>query len=133
MRFDRDRSVLSDINVTPLVDVALILLIIFMVTAPLLKQGIDVDLPQAKGKELPAEERYVIVLKKDRTVYLNDKKMKMPQLVAKLRAISKINPDVYLKADKNVPYGEVVMLMGEIKEAGIEKLGMVTEPRMKIR
>ena len=133
MIFDRDRSVLSEINVTPLVDVALILLIIFMVTAPLLKQGIDVDLPQAKGKELPAEERIMIILKKDGTLYLNEKKMNMAQVVEKLRAISKINPDVYLKADKKVPYGNVVKLMGEIKEAGIEKLGMVTEPRMKIQ
>jgi biopolymer transport protein TolR len=133
MQFNRERNVLSEINVTPLVDVMLVLLIIFMVTAPMMKQGIDVDLPEAKGKGLPAEERLVILMKKNGTVYLNNKKMSLPQLVEKLRAVSKINPDVYLKADKRVPYGEVVKLMAEIKEAGIEKLGMVTEPKMKIK
>ncbi|GBE00520.1 biopolymer transport protein ExbD [bacterium BMS3Abin07] len=129
----KNRSVLSDINVTPLVDVMLVLLIIFMVTAPMMKQGIDVDLPQAKGKSLPAEERFVIVMKSKGTLYLNNKKITMSRLVAKLRAVSKINPDVYLKADKRVSYGKVMELMAEIKEAGVEKLGMVTEPRMKIR
>lgn len=133
MKFGRERSVLSDINVTPLVDVALVLLIIFMVTAPLLKQGIDVDLPQAKGRDLPSEERIMIVLKKDGKLYLNDKRISMVRLTQKLKAVSKRNPDVYLKADKNVPYGKVVQLMGEIKEAGIEKLGMVTEPRFKVQ
>ncbi|UCG78239.1 MAG: protein TolR [Nitrospirota bacterium] len=133
MEFNKERGVLSEINVTPLVDVMLVLLIIFMVTAPMLKQGVDVDLPQAKGKSLPAEERVVIVMKKDGTIFLNDKKMRLSQVVEKLRAISKINPDVYLKADKRVPYGEVVKLMAEIKGAGIEKLGMVTEPSMKIK
>lgn len=133
MQFNKERSVLSEINVTPLVDVMLVLLIIFMVTAPMLKQGIDVDLPQAKGKSLPAEERLIIVIKRDGTIYLNEKKMKLSQIVEKLRAVSKINPDVYLKADKTVPYGEVVKLMAEIKEAGIEKLGMVTEPATEIK
>jgi len=133
MQFDRDRSVLSEINVTPLVDVMLVLLIIFMVTAPMLKQGIDVDLPQAKGKGLPSQDRIVIVMKRDGSIYLNKKKTTMARLAAKLKAVSKINPEVYLKADRRVPYGKVVRLMAEIKEAGIEKLGMVTEPRMKIR
>lgn len=131
MKFEKERRVLSEINVTPLVDVMLVLLIIFMVTAPLLKQGIDVDLPQAKGKAMPVEERFVIVIKKDGSFYLNDKKMSLARLVEKLRAVSKINPDVYLEADKRVPYGHVVKLMAEIKEAGIEKLGMVTEPRIE--
>lgn len=133
MDFNKDRSVLSEINVTPLVDVMLVLLIIFMVTAPMLKQGIDVDLPHAKGKSLPAEERLMIVMKRNGTIYLNDKKMKLSQIVEKLRSVSKINPEVYLRADKRVPYGEVVKLMAEIKEAGIEKLGMVTEPASRIK
>jgi biopolymer transport protein TolR len=133
MAFNRDRSVLSEINVTPLVDVMLVLLIIFMVTAPMLKQGIDVDLPHAKGKSLPAEERIMIVMKRNGTIYLNDKKMKLSQIVEKLRSVSKINPEVYLRADRRVPYGEVVKLMAEIKEAGIEKLGMVTEPASRIK
>jgi TolR protein len=133
MKSERGRGVLSDINVTPLVDVMLVLLVIFMVTAPLLKQGVDVNLPQAKGKEISSEERLVIVLSKNGSLFLNEKKIKAPVLIEKLRAISKINPEVYLEADKDVSYGEVVKLMAEIKEAGIEKLGMVTEPRIEVK
>ncbi|MGW8272344.1 MAG: ExbD/TolR family protein [Thermodesulfovibrionales bacterium] len=133
MRVERGRSVLSEINVTPFVDVMLVRLVIFMVTAPLLKQGVDVNLPQAKGKEISAEERLVIVLSKDGSVFLNDKKIKMEVLIEKLRAMSSVNPEVYLEADKDVPYGEVVRLMAEVKEAGIEKLGMVTEPRIDVK
>lgn len=129
MKVDRGRGVLSEINVTPFVDVMLVLLVIFMVTAPLLKQGVDVDLPQAKGKEISSEERLVIVLNKNGTIFLNNKKIAAPVLLEKLSTISKINPEVYLEADKDVPYGKVVELMAEIKDAGIEKLGMVTEPR----
>lgn len=133
MRSERDRRVLSEINVTPFVDVMLVLLVIFMVTAPLLKQGVDVNLPQAKGKEISSEERLVIVLAKDGSTFLNDKKIRTSVLIEKLRSVSKINPEVYLEADRDVPYGVVVKLMAEIKEAGIEKLGMVTEPRINVK
>jgi TolR protein len=130
MRAERGRGVISEINVTPLVDVMLVLLIIFMVTAPLLQQGIDVNLPQAKGRDLPPEERVNIVIKKDGSIYLNETALSRKALGVKLRAISKVNPNVYLKADKNVPYGLVAQVMGEVKEAGIEKLGMITEPKI---
>ena len=129
----RGRSVMSEINVTPLVDVMLVLLIIFMVTAPLLQQGIDVNLPQAKGKNLPPEERLSIVIKKGGTIFLNDTQISMADLTKKLAAVSKRNPDVFLKADKDVPYGLVVQVMGEVKEAGIEKLGMITEPKISLK
>jgi len=132
MRAGRDRNVLSEINVTPFVDVMLVLLIIFMVTAPLLQQGIDVDLPQAKGKDLPPEERITLVIKKDGVIFMNDKPMSMSEIKQKLTAISKLNPNVFLKADKDVPYGFVVQVMSDIKEAGIEKLGMITEPKINI-
>ncbi|MDP2278707.1 MAG: protein TolR [Nitrospirota bacterium] len=132
MKAGRDRNVLSEINVTPFVDVMLVLLIIFMVTAPLLQQGIDVDLPQAKGKDLPSEERITLVIKKDGIIFMNDKPMSMPEIKQKLTAISKLNPNVFLKADKDVPYGFVVQVMSDIKEAGIEKLGMITEPKLNI-
>ncbi|MGO9015706.1 MAG: protein TolR [Dissulfurispiraceae bacterium] len=124
---------MSEINVTPLVDVMLVLLIIFMVTAPLLQQGIDVNLPQAKGKNLPPEERLSIVIKKGGTIFLNDTQISMDDLTKKLAAVSKRNPDVFLKADKDVPYGLVVEVMGEVKEAGIEKLGMITEPKISLK
>ncbi len=133
MKTNRDRTVLSEINVTPFVDVMLVLLVIFMVTAPLLQQGVDVNLPKAKGKELPPEERISLVIKRDRTIYMNDTPITIPQMRQKLEAISKLNPNIFLKADKDVPYGLVVEVMGEIKEAGIEKLGMITEPKLDIK
>ena len=131
MKVERDRGVMSEINVTPLVDVMLVLLIIFMVTAPLLQQGIDVNLPQAKGKDMPPEERIALVIKRDMKVYMNDNPVSLADMRQKLQAISKLNPNVFLKADRDVPYGFVVEVMGEIKEAGIEKLGMVTEPAIR--
>jgi len=129
----RRRTAMADINVTPLVDVMLVLLIIFMVTAPLLQQGIDVNLPQAKGKDLPPEERVTLSLDKKGNIFMNDNRVTIEEMRVKLTAISKLNPNVFLKADKDVPYGLVVQVMGEVKEAGIEKLGMVTEPRIVLK
>jgi TolR protein len=133
VKFTRDRQVLSEINVTPFVDVMLVLLVIFMVTAPLLQQGIDVNLPKAKGKEMPPEERITLVVKKGDIIYMNDNPVSLTEMGIKLRALSSSNPNVFLKADKDVPYGFVVEVMGEIKEAGIEKLGMITEPKVSLK
>ena len=134
MKIDRNRrTALSEINVTPLVDVMLVLLIIFMVTAPLMQQGIDVNLPKAKGKDLAPEERISIVIKKGGTFFLNDQSITRTDMLSRLSAISKRNPNVYLKADRDVSYGVVIELMGDIKEAGIEKLGIVTEPKLSLK
>jgi len=133
MKADRDRRVLSEINVTPFVDVMLVLLVIFMVTAPLLQQGIDVNLPKAKGKDLPPEERITLAIKKDGAIYMNDNPVSITDMRQKLEAISKLSPNVYLKADKGVPYGFVVEVIGEIKDAGIERLGIVTEPKISLK
>lgn len=128
---ERRKQALSEINVTPFVDVMLVLLIIFMVTAPLLQEGIDINLPQAKGKEMPPEERIVITIKKDGKIYLDKTSVTLDSL--RLQMAKKINKEVFLKADKDVPYGIVVAVMGELREIGIEKLGMVTEPIARIR
>jgi biopolymer transport protein TolR len=133
VKFTRDKQVLSEINVTPFVDVMLVLLVIFMVTAPLLQQGIDVNLPKAKGKEMPPEERITLIVKKGGIIYMNDNPVSLTEMGKKLRALSSSNPNVFLKADKDVPYGFVVEVMGEIKEAGIEKLGMITEPKVSLK
>lgn len=133
MKTTRHRQAMSEINVTPLVDVMLVLLIIFMITAPLLQQGIDVNLPKAKGKELGEDERITIIIKKGGLIYMNDAQVSREDLFKKLSAISKLNPNVFLKADRDVPYGLVVEIMGELKDLGIEKLGMITEPKMSLR
>jgi biopolymer transport protein TolR len=133
VKFTRDKQVLSEINVTPFVDVMLVLLVIFMVTAPLLQQGIDVNLPKAKGKEMPSEERITLIVKKGSIIYMNDNPVSLTEMGKKLKALSSSNPNVFLKADKDVPYGFVVEVMGEIKEAGIEKLGMITEPKVSLK
>jgi biopolymer transport protein TolR len=133
MKFNKERDVLSEINVTPFVDVMLVLLVIFMVTAPLLQQGIDVNLPKAKGKDLPPEERITLIIKKNGVVYMNDNPVTLREMRRKLESISTLNPNVFLKADKDVPYGFVVEVMSDIKEAGIEKLGMITEPKITLK
>lgn len=128
---EKRRQALSEINVTPFVDVMLVLLIIFMVTAPLLQQGIDVTLPQAKGKEMSPGERVVITIKKDGKIYMDKTTVTLDTLKLKLSKIA--DREVFLKADKEVPYGLVVTIMGELREIGIEKLGMVTEPKARIQ
>ena len=120
----------SQINVTPLVDVMLVLLIIFMVTAPIIQQGVEVNLPKVKAQALPGkEEQFIVSITRNREVYLNDTRIRSDQLSEKLKAISVERPNrqVFLRADDAVPYGEVVRTMAAIKAAGIEDVGMVTE------
>ena len=127
-------SMLSEINVTPFVDVMLVLLIIFMITAPMLKMGVDVDLPKTSAKEIPAsEERLILTLKKDKSIYIDRYKVKRKELKSRLRQILKrrMNQDLFLRADKALPYGYVVEILTDIREAGVTRLGMVTEPLKK--
>ncbi|MCX7771360.1 MAG: ExbD/TolR family protein [Proteobacteria bacterium] len=125
----RRKSVLAEINVIPLVDIMLVLLIIFMITAPMLQQGIDVNLPKAKGKSIEEGEKINIVLTKEGKIYVNNKISKISELQAMLSVLKESNPTVLLKADKDVPYGLVAEVMGEIKASGIERIGMITEPK----
>ncbi|HPJ96886.1 MAG TPA: biopolymer transporter ExbD [Syntrophales bacterium] len=122
---------LSDINVTPLVDVVLVLLIIFMVTAPMLQMGIDVNLPKVKAKSVDiTEEKLVLTIDGNRKIFLNKNHIPLADLKPKLEAIfqDRIDREVYMRADKEVPYGFVVEVMSEIRKAGVDRLGMVTEP-----
>ena len=122
---------ISQINVTPLVDVMLVLLIIFMVTAPILQQGVTIDLPKvAAGPLTGTEEQLVVNVAKNGQVFLNDTAMTLEQLTDKLRAIAAARPDrqLYVRADQAVPYGQVMRAMGAVRDAGLTKVGLVTEP-----
>ena len=126
----RDRRYLAEINVVPLVDVVLVLLIIFMITAPLLYRGIDISLPNSATNSIQATERMVVTVQKDGNIYLDKERVQPDNLAAAFGAARARTPEVsvYLRADQNVPYGLVVTVMDAIKQAGITRLGMVTEP-----
>ena len=128
------KRLLSEINVTPFVDVMLVLLVIFMVTAPMMQEGVDVNLPQAKGKSLPSKEKRVTISITDkREIYINDRKTPLDQLEDALKKIflNRLDKQIFLRADEIVPYGYVVKTMAAIRNAGIEQLGMVTAPLEK--
>ena len=132
MAFDqRDEGSISQINVTPFVDVMLVLLVIFMVTAPILQQGVTVELPAVEAGPLVSdtEEQLLVTIDSEGHVHLNDTPLDLASLDEKLTAIVKLRPDrtVYLRADQNVVYGKVVAVMAAVRKAGIAKLGMVTE------
>lgn len=120
-------SPVSEINVTPLVDVMLVLLIIFMVTAPMMQQGVEVDLPTAKGKGFSKESRLVVSITRKKNIYVgkmgNIKLRDLPRRLA-----GGVAEEVLVKSDASVPYGYVIKVMAQIKKAGIEKVGLVTNP-----
>jgi biopolymer transport protein TolR len=121
---------MSEINIIPLVDVILVLLLIFMLTAPLMYRGIDVNLPKSSGKPTAVEERVVLTVTKEQTIYINDKPVALGAVEQALRDLFKNRQDktLYLRADQALQYGLVVETMDRVRRAGIEKLGMVTEP-----
>lgn len=131
---DDDRGMMAQINVTPLVDVMLVLLVIFMVTAPMMQQGVQVNLPKADAKAMtPPEETVVVTIDKGGKTFINKDEIPAGDLRSKLTTMfaTRAKKEVFLKADASVPYGEVVRAMADIKGAGIERLGMVTEPSQK--
>jgi biopolymer transport protein TolR len=127
----RENTTISQINVTPLVDVMLVLLIIFMVTAPFIQQGVEVNLPQTKAGAITGKaEPLIVSISRNGRIYLNDNRITLRALGRKLKAVRGIRRDkeVFLRADRNVRYGIVIQTIAEIKKAGIVKLGMVTQP-----
>ncbi len=123
-------ATLSEINIVPLVDIILVLLLIFMITAPLMYRGIDVNLPKTSGKPTTVEERVVLTITKDRGIYVNERAVPLPSLEQTLRDVFQSRQDktLYLRADQALNYGFVVETMDRVRRSGIEKLGMVTEP-----
>jgi len=126
------RSGMSEINVTPLVDVMLVLLIIFMVTAPLIQQGVKVDLPEAKAQAIEEKDADLLVLaiKADRSIYIGDAPVSLDDLEEKLRNNPKAqkSKELHLHADRNLDYGFVVDVMARVQNAGIPAIGMITDP-----
>ena len=122
---------MSDLNLTPLVDVMLVILIIFMVTAPMMIQGVDVNLPQTTTKHIKTrEDPLILTINKKREIFLETHLIKFDLLETKIKKIfeNRREKEVLLRADKDVPYGFVIKVISKIKQAGIDKLGMVTEP-----
>jgi len=123
---------LSEINVTPFVDVMLVLLVIFMVTAPLISQQVDVDLPETRSTQSVEVKANDVVLRitKKKEVFIAKSRIRIEEVTPKLREIfrEKMKKEVYLQADKSIPYGFVVKIMALIKNAGIDRMGMITEP-----
>jgi biopolymer transport protein TolR len=131
MMTNSGKRFMSEINVTPLVDVMLVLLIIFMVTAPMMMQGVEVNLPQTKAQSIKAkEDPLILTVNKKGEIFLEERAMKLEELGTKIETIFKYRreKEVILRADKDIPYGFVIKVMAEVKRAGVTKLGMVTEP-----
>jgi biopolymer transport protein TolR len=127
----RNGTLMSEINVVPLVDVVLVLLIIFMITAPMLQMGVDVDLPKATTEIIPTEEQRIIVsLDKDHQIYIDRYQVELDQLESRLKPIldRRVHREVFFRADRSISYGEVMQVMSRLRGAGVDKLGMVTEP-----
>lgn len=127
----KNRTSMSEINVTPLVDVMLVLLIIFMVTAPMMQQGIDIDLPQTAASGIETnDEPFVLAIKEDKKLYVANEVVSLNGLRGKLKAIfeTRKNKQIYIKADKKVDYEMVAKTLAEIRAAGIYNIGLVTLP-----
>jgi biopolymer transport protein ExbD/biopolymer transport protein TolR len=127
----RTQSSLAEINITPLVDVVLVLLLIFMLTAPVLQSGIDVAIPKTRSVNQVTEDRMVVTIDRDQNVFLQDKPINVNELPARLRSTGKGDPAkqvIYLRADERVPFGAFASVMDAVKQAGITNISIVTRP-----
>ena len=127
----RHRRFLSEINIIPLVDVVLVLLVIFMVTAPMLHRGIDITLPQSSSNNITPDERLIISIEPNEAIYIGKDRVTIISLRNLLHEAKALNPliSVYLRADSKIPYGRIIQVMDEVKRVGIGRLGMVTSPK----
>ena len=128
----QEGEIVSEINMTPLIDITLVLLIIFMVTAPMMQQGIDIDLPETASSGVATnDEPFVLEIRKNKKIYVGDTQLSMEDLRKRLEAIfsTRKNKQIYLQADRTVDYGYVAEAMGEIRAAGITNIGLVTLPK----
>ncbi len=139
-RNNNNNTLLSEINVTPFVDVMLVLLVIFMVTTPILYQGVDVSLPKASSKpisDIQAKKNIIVTIDKEGSIYIEKKEYSLSELRVKLRSLIKTSgkspedEEVFLRADEEVSYGIVMEVMSKIRSVGIEKVGLITEPLNK--
>jgi biopolymer transport protein TolR len=131
---EKKREFMSDINVTPFVDVMLVLLIIFMATAPMMRQGVKVNLPETETKSIKSkDEPLVLSITKEKQIYIENYKIEISNLNEKLEKIfsNRKEKEIFLESDKDVPYGFVIKVMSHVKAAGITRVGMITEPLRK--
>lgn len=129
---NKSRMILSEINVTPLVDVMLVLLVVFMITAPMMQQGIDIQLPKTAASGIETKtEPLIVTIKANQVVMIGETKIALASLRGKIKGIFKTRTDkqVYLRADKKVDYGTVAEVIADIKAAGIQNIGLVTLPK----
>ncbi|MGC1454324.1 MAG: biopolymer transporter ExbD [Nitrospirota bacterium] len=131
MSFERrERHLMREINLVPLIDVLLVVLFFYMIISPMMSRGLDVNLPKSEANTVKQEDRVVLTVTRAQTLFVEQERVDISKLKDVLDSIRKSKPliNVYLRADKDAPYGAVVQVMDVVKRAGIDRLGMVTEP-----
>jgi len=133
-RFKREYHAMAEINITNLVDVMLVLLIVFMISAPMIQAGIDIALPKASESPQDVSQGIIVTIDKNKTIYIDDYKITAEQFESRLKTIREVKKfrPIFIRADKSVPYGVVIELMGKIKKMGIENVGLITEPETRL-